>query len=344
MPTKDSVFMSAVRTFCVVLAGFFAILCGFFLLSAAFFSPKVLPLQATPSDVIIYPDEHGNRALLSESTPVILRLNIHGVIGQGNLSQEKVEGMLLDARNGTLRKGRLKAIILHINSPGGIAEDSFGIYAALKELKEELSIPLYAYVEGSCMSGAMFIACAADKIYASAASSVGSVGVIVGPSFNVSSAMEKYGVASKTITQGKDKDMLNPYRPWKENEGQSITTLVEALYDQFVAVVTTNRPKISEAMLRDTLGANVFISYEAEKLGYIDVAGVPYHKALHDLAETAKLNQYQVLRIRPPVNLYESVFGKGESGNGAQVDHVVHFGKKWGEALQGRNLFYYDQN
>ena len=68
-------------------------------------------------------------------------------------------------------------------APGGAADDSVGIYRALCEYKKKYNVPIYAFVDGLCASGGMYIACAADKIYATPSSVIGSVGVIMGPLF-----------------------------------------------------------------------------------------------------------------------------------------------------------------
>ena len=76
----------------------------------------------------------------------------------------------------------------------------------LVEYKNTSSLPIYAYIDDICTSGGMYIACAADTIYATPDAIVGSVGVRLGPVFNFSQLMETYGIAQKTLTAGKRKD------------------------------------------------------------------------------------------------------------------------------------------
>jgi ClpP class serine protease len=147
----------------------------------------------------------------------------------------------------------------------------------------------------------MYIASAADKIYATSSSVIGSVGVIMGPSFNFVDAMAKVGVSALTLTQGKDKDALNPFRAWKPDEDATLKPIMAALYHQFVSIVAKARPMLTEERLINDYGAHVFIAQEAAKLGYIDVAASEYEQALTDLTEAAQIkDDYQVVQLTPP--------------------------------------------
>src|SRR5207244_10146556 len=120
-----------------------------------------------------------------------------------------------------------------------------------------------------CASGGMYIACSAEKIFATDSSLVGHVGVLLPTMFNFSQLMDTIGVGSKTITAGKDKDIMNPFRPWKPNEGASLQAITDVLYTQFVDIVTKSRPKLTkEALIEE--GAQIYSVEEALRLGYID--------------------------------------------------------------------------
>ena len=97
-----------------------------------------------------------------------------------------LDGVILDADkvNTQLRKfgedDSVKAIILHINSPGGGAAASQEIFNEVVRVRTEKKKPIIASVESVGASGAYYIASGCDKIYANPASVVGSVGVIYG--------------------------------------------------------------------------------------------------------------------------------------------------------------------
>jgi ClpP class serine protease len=168
--------------------------------------------------------------------------------------------------------------------------------------KERYHTPVVAYVEGLCASGGMYIASSADEIYSSPSGVIGSVGVITGPFFNVYDLMQKVGLQAKTITQGIDKDELNPTRPWKPDEGSTIGAITAFLYNRFVDVVTTGRPNINREKLVQEYGARVFNCVEAEKLGYIDHAMSSRDEALLSLLAKANIDPtqpYQVVTLSP---------------------------------------------
>lgn len=299
---NESIIIAAVRTFCRSFAAVFGIMLGIILIFFGlmmFSTPDVFPPK---SSLVISADAHGNRELQAHDTPVVLKLDITGVIGQGDLTTAKIQNCLFDSREGMLAHNRVKALLLYINSPGGTVEDADGIYRALLAYKEKYHVPIYAYVQGMCASGGMYIACSADRIFASSSSIVGSVGVILGPTFNFSGLMEKYGVQSKTFTEGKDKDMLNPFRPWQPGEDISIRNYISAVYEQFVTIVTSARPRLDRDKLINEYGAQIYVAKTAEELGYIDVANSNYTAAVAELVKTAGIPEdrsYQVMTIQP---------------------------------------------
>jgi protease IV len=305
--TRESIFISATRCFCnsfavvigVIIAAF-VIMMGMSMLT----SPDIVPIK---SEIKIAADANGHRSILPESTPIVLRINIHGVIGTESLNSTTIENLLLDSQQDVLRSGRVKAILLHVDTPGGTVTDSDSIYRLLTAYKTEYKVPIYAFVDGMCASGGMYICAAADRIYATCPSVIGSVGVILGPTFNFSEVMDKIGIKSMTIKQGKDKDMLNPFRPWE-------------------------------------YGAQIYLAYQACEMGYIDVADSNYSQALDDLVQAAnieKTQKYQVVQLEIPISLISSlVNGKSPLITG-KITHLFQDGANRNTELSGKLLYLY---
>ncbi len=308
-PLKESIIKNSIRSFFIALSALLGVFVAIFLgmlVFGIFSKPDITPPK---SKVTIAPDAFGHRTPLPASAPVILRLNITGVIGEFDLTQEKFENLLYDSQGASIAAGRVKAILLYINTPGGTATDSDGIYSSLKRYKEMYKIPIHAYVSGLCASGGMFIASSADFVSSSPESMIGSVGVRLGPAFNFTGTMDKYGIKALTLTEGKDKDALNPFRPWKPDEAQSFRNNIEATYERFVDIVTEARPELSRTKLIEEYGAQVFIAKMAEKIGMIDASDGNYPQAVYHLANEAGIpeNQpYQVLELSP----YHTLFGQ----------------------------------
>lgn len=327
----ESIFVSALRSF---FRAFFAV-CGILLALVIFsfvyamFTGVGLVEEKTTLEILT--DAEGKREIVSPTAPAILQLNVHGPIGidRLDLSTEVVENILTDSRKGLLAHGRVKAILLHINTPGGTVVDSDNIYRMLLQYKERYQVPVFAYVEGLCASGGMYIASAADQIFASPSSAIGSVGVIYGPFMNVSQAMGKIGVEAKTLTEGIDKDTLNPTRPWREGEDQWIKNLLASNYERFLSVVTTGRPRLTKDLLVHTLGARMFDCEEAEKLGYIDHAMSSREEALLALCHQVGIdpNQpYQVVELLAKRNWLSDLV----NGTSPLVTGKVEHGLSWG--------------
>jgi signal peptide peptidase SppA len=298
---RESIFVGAVRSFCTALAMILGVAFAIGIVGIAFafiVGPQYVPPKADPT---IMPDAMGQRSLLPGHSPAILRIDLRGVIGIGDLTGDKIENILLDSREDFLKGDRVKAILLYINTPGGTSDDCDVIYRALLNYKTKYHVPIYAYVEGMCASAGMYIACTADKIYASSESIIGSVGVRLGPVFNFSEAMTKVGVGQITLIEGKDKDALNPFRPWAPNEDTDIKEIMAVLYDRFLTIVTAARPKLTKEQLINTYGAHIFAAKKAEELGYIDASDMDYSRSLTDLAVAAQIGEasYQVVQLIP---------------------------------------------
>ncbi len=297
---RESIFSSSIRAFFVTLFAVIGFCIGLFLLLAII---GVISDTATEPELTftqqVIANADGVRKAFATDTPVILQLNINGIIGTDKLTMENFRQQLIESQEGHLKDKLVKGILLQINSPGGTVTDSSNMYQALKAYKEKYKIPVYAYIDGICASGALYIACASDKIFANETSMIGSVGVI-SPSFvNVYQLMEKIGVQSLTVYAGKEKDQLNPLRPWVPGEQDSIQDLINYYYKQFVNVVATNRPKMDKAKLVDDYGAKVFNPEESQQYGYIDATGYSRSEVLkHLLNEIGiKDDKYQVVEL-----------------------------------------------
>ncbi len=245
----------------------------------------------------VLPDADGKRKELTHSSPLILVVSIEGPIGHKLLCPEEIQSQLERSQQGSF-SDRVQGVILQINSPGGSAFASDTIYRLVKQYKERYKVPVYAYVDGLCASGGYYIGCAADKIFASNISLIGSVGVISNY-MNFTGTLDKLGVKALTITRGEEKDPLNPLRPWKEGEEKESERIMTYIYDVFVDVVTTNRSKISRDELVKDFGARVWPAPEAIKKGYIDGLAESRNQVLSMLIQDTGLDGkfYQVVQM-----------------------------------------------
>jgi protease IV len=293
---EGSIWKSSMRAFCVTLCGSFgiAVACVVIGLSYLLIAAGVKE-ESLPSKVKILTDATGSRLKLSSSHPVLLQITLDGEIGKDKLTGKQIEEVLLDSCADALA-GRVKGILLVINSPGGGVTDSDRIYHLIKNYKEDYRVPVYVFVDGLCASGGYYIACAADKIYSSNVSMIGSIGVLAWPPFvNLVDACEKIGVNALTISAGEGKDEMNPFRAWKPDEQKRYQKLIDYYYNDFVEIVAHARSLSKETVVKE-FGAKVFPAPEAVALGLINQSGASRKEVLTDLAKAASITgQYQVV-------------------------------------------------
>ena len=290
-----SIFSVALRSFVKTFMGVIGIVIGLFLvLLLLTFDTKGDEEINKTAKLKVLPNLQGKRSTLDESSPVILELAISGVIGEKSLDRETIAELLQESKEGDLKDKRVKALLLTINSPGGGSVDSDGIYRAIMRYKEEMKIPVIAFIDGMAASGGFYIAAAADEIWTTQPSMIGSIGTLIPTQFNVAKPMETLGFESITYTAGKDKDILNPYRPWGKADKESLQPIVDAHYEDFVNIVVAARPHLSKEKLINDYGAQIFAAHKALELGYVDVVGKDKHAALRTLAEKAGLDPEKV--------------------------------------------------
>jgi signal peptide peptidase SppA len=290
----------------------------------------------------IVSNAQGVRKKMSSDAPVILSLQVHGVIGLNDLTQENVRQLLIESREGSLKDDRVKAILLNIQSPGGTVIDADGIYHAIKSYKETHKTPVYAYVDGLCASGGMYVAAAADKIYASDSSLIGSVGVI-SPSFlNLSQTIEKIGVKALTLSAGKGKDDLDPLRPWRPGEQDSMQGIINSYYKDFVDILTTNRPELNKQKLVEVYGANIFLAPQAKEYGYVDGNGYTRNQTLQLLLKEIGIEDdyYQVVELSSN-NWFSSLFNSQSALFTGRILHDIKWPTEYDSALMGKFLYLY---
>ena len=328
---RESIFVTALRTFCRMFFGMIGILIAFFLFSFLYSSLTTSPLMVEKTTMQLVPDAKDKRQLVSISAPAILQIPIHGIIGDPQkLTSEMIGNVLIDSRTHLLSHDRVKGILLHFNTPGGTVIDSDAIYRMLVEYKARYKVPIFAYVEGLCASGGMYIASSADQIFADPSSIIGSVGVVIGPFFNIYGLMDIIGLQARTLTEGIDKDMMNPTRPWKAGEDDSLKALTSFMYDRFVKIVTDARPRLDRTKLVNEYGAQVFDCVTAQQFGYIDQAMSNRNEALLALLRAANIDPekpYQVVALTPKHDWFSDlVSGKSPLISG-KVEHVFDFGQ-----------------
>ncbi len=134
-------------------------------------------------------------------------------------------------------------VVLRMNSPGGSPVQSAIINDEIRRLRAiHPAKPLYVVVEDMCASGCYYIAAAADKIYVSQGSIVGSIGVLMS-SFGFTGLMGKLGIERRLMTAGENKAMMDPFQPQNPTHRAFTQSMLDEIHQQFIEAVKTGRGK-----------------------------------------------------------------------------------------------------
>ena len=207
---------------------------------------------------------------------VSLLMKDDGSFGTGRVvGVVEVKGIILDSQE-TIRQlrecdknDRVKAVVLRIDSPGGVVGPSQEIHEEVKKLAAKKKVVVS--MGSLAASGGYYIAAPATLIYANPGTITGSIGVILKLS-NLQELMEKVGVKSITIKTGKFKDICSTTRPMTEEDRALLQGVIESSYGQFVRAVAQGR-KLPEAQVRLLADGRIFTGEQALALKLVDRLG-----------------------------------------------------------------------
>jgi protease-4 len=121
-------------------------------------------------------------------------------------------------------------------------------------------------------SGGLYVAAGGDIIMANPGTVTGSIGVIL-QSVEIAEALDKVGLRSQTIKSGPFKDIGSPFREMRPEEKDLLQTMVEEVYEQFLADLAAGRPKLKPEEVRRLADGRIFSGAEAHRLGLVDELG-----------------------------------------------------------------------
>ena len=194
----------------------------------------------------------------------------------------------------------VEAVILEINSPGGLSVAGEAIYAQLRELGE--AKPLVAVIEGVGTSAAYLAASASEHIVARNGSIVGSIGVLA--QFpDVSDLLDTVGIEMYEVRSGELKAQPSVFSPPSEEALAELERLIASNFDWFVEQIEERRG-LDGAVIRGFEGT-VFTGSRGMEVGLVDALGGE-DEALSYLAQTHGIDaDTDVVNRRPdrPINL-----------------------------------------
>jgi protease-4 len=190
----------------------------------------------------------------------IARIHISGLI-RGN--QQRVEAL------DRLSRSHARAVIVHVDSPGGTTAGAEQLYDALRTLG--VKKPMVVVVDGLAASGAYIAALSGDHIIAQDTSLVGSIGVLFQyPNF--SQALKSLGIEVEEIKSSPLKAAPNGFQPTSPEARAAIAAIVSDSYAWFKGLVRTRR-KMNDAQLAAVDDGRVFTGRQGIGLKLVDELG-----------------------------------------------------------------------
>ncbi|MGO9862296.1 MAG: signal peptide peptidase SppA [Terriglobales bacterium] len=190
----------------------------------------------------------------------------------------------------------VKAIIIHVNSPGGGVAASEEIYREVKRIRDEKKKRIVASIETVGASGAYYVASATNKIYADKGSIVGSIGVIV-EWMNYGELLKWAKLNAITMKTGEFKDTGSPTREMTPAEREYLQGVLDNMCAQFIQAVAEGR-HAKESDIRAIANGKVWTGQQAADLKLVDQIA-DFEDAVKDTARAVNISGEPTL-VWPP--------------------------------------------
>ena len=189
----------------------------------------------------------------------------------------------------------IKAIILHVNSPGGGVAASEEIYREVKRIREQKKKRIVASIETVGASGAYYISSATNKIYADNGSIVGSIGVIA-EWVNYGELLQWAKLKQITLKAGEFKDTGSPVRDLTPAEREYMQGMIDNMHTQFIQAVADGR-QLKFDDIKSIANGKVWTGQQSLPMKLIDQVA-DFQAAVEDTAKSVGIKGEPVL-VRP---------------------------------------------
>jgi protease-4 len=253
------------------------------------------------------------------------------IVRRDRIVRFHVDGIIVqDAeRDATLRRlagdRRTRALIVHIDSPGGTVVGGEDLYKVLRDVARQK--PVVAVMGTVATSAAYMTAVGSDRIFAREGTITGSIGVIL-QSANIVGLLDMLGIEPETIKSGPLKAVPSPVEPLTEEGRAATRAIVLDMYGFFVDLVAERRG-IDRGSLERLADGRIFTGRQAATNGLIDAIG-DERSALAWLAEERQIPgnlPVETLTVARDdgalAELFEGVRGKSLFSNALLLDGLI---------------------
>jgi protease-4 len=213
----------------------------------------------------IPPRRKGHVALVEARGTIVSGHTRRGAIGR-QIGSDSVGAALRAAA----RDQRARAVLLHVDSPGGSATASATIWREVCRVRES-GKPVIVSMGDAAASGGYYIACPADVIVALPSTLTGSIGVF-GGKLVVDELMRRVGLSTGSIAHGARALMFSARRGFSDDERGRLAEAIDDIYDDFVAKVASGRGR-PVAEIEPVARGRVWTGRDALGVGLVDELG-----------------------------------------------------------------------
>lgn len=205
----------------------------------------------------------------------------------------------------------VKAVVLRINSPGGTVAASDIMHRELKRFRERRpDVKVVADILDVGASGAYYLACGAEKIYALPSSVTASIGVIL-QTFSLTGSMGMLGIKTEAIKSGEMKDMGSPLKDRTEREKMLLQQMINEYYEGFLTAVLDGRAPtgMNREKLMPVADGRVLTGKQAKEAGLVDELLYP-DRVIDQVKKDADISRARVVMYHRPMGYRSNYYSR----------------------------------
>jgi protease-4 len=197
-------------------------------------------------------------------------------LGGGRVAIVEVEGLIADADRLVRELNRhgedtsIRAVVVRIQSPGGVVGPTQEIHDAIQRLRTG-GKPVVASMGSVAASGGYYLAAAATRIVANPGTLTGSIGVILQLA-EIEGLLRKVGIRYEVVKAGRLKDAGSFARPMTPEERAVLQAVLDDMHDQFISAIADGR-RMPKERVRALADGRVYSGRMAQQLGLVDALG-----------------------------------------------------------------------
>ena len=220
---------------------------------------------------------------------------------------------------------RIKALLVHIDSPGGTVVGGENLYLALRRVAEKK--PVVAIMAELATSAGYMVALGTDHIVARQGTVTGSIGVLM-QSVEVTDLLAKLGITADSIKSAPLKATPNPLEKLTPDARAAAEDVVMDMYNMFVDMVSERRKMDRDATLKLADG-RVYTGRQAIQNGLIDEIGGErearaWLKSAHNVDDRLPVSLVEVRRDKGLLSdIFDDLLGKALFSERLRLDGLI---------------------